>query len=27
MLEGATHFFHGRLGELRGRVMDFLREI
>ena len=27
MLGGATHFFHGRLGELRGRVMDFLREI
>ena len=26
MLEGATHFFHGRLGELRGRTMDFLQE-
>jgi hypothetical protein len=26
MLEGASHFFHGRLGELRDCVMDFLRE-
>jgi hypothetical protein len=24
MLDGASHFFHGRLGELRAQVMAFL---
>jgi alpha/beta superfamily hydrolase len=24
VLEGAEHFFHGRLGELRAAVIDFL---
>jgi alpha/beta superfamily hydrolase len=26
VLSGAEHFFHGRLGELRSGVLNFLRE-